>query len=84
MARELHKRKHAAVAIGAHSSGDAVSILAAWADTIFVLQPGYMNYVPLEHIGKVVVMDVGPDKWVNPYHPELAALLDQMLKEKGI
>jgi glycosyltransferase involved in cell wall biosynthesis len=78
LARLLHGKGQAAVAIGFASSGGAIAPLSAWADRIFVLQADYAKYVPAEHAAKVVVMDVGPDVWANPYNADLRAKLEGM------
>lgn len=82
LARLLHSKGQGAVAIGFASNGGAMDVLATWADRIFVLQADYRQYVPEEHQDKIVVFDVGPDRWVNPYHPELRAILERMYGEK--
>jgi fatty acid/phospholipid biosynthesis enzyme len=45
---------------------------------IFVMEPGFASVVPYEHRSKVVVLDVGPDRWSNPYNQELLALVDKL------
>lgn len=82
LCRVLHGLGHSAVAIGAGTSGDAIGSLAPWADKILTLQPGFGRIVPPDHFHKVIEFDVGPDRWVNPYHPELHAILSGMVKEK--
>jgi hypothetical protein len=81
LARLLQQKGQVAVAIGVGTSGDAIKVLAPWADRIFVLQEQYKEFVPAEYHDKVIVMDVGPDKWSNPYSQELAALLETKYNE---
>lgn len=83
LARVLHGRGEAAVAIGAGSSGDAIIPLSAWADRIALLEPGFKRYVPEEHWHKVVNFNVGPDRWSNPYNQELLAILSKMVDQGG-
>lgn len=79
-ARALHIRGYSAVAAGAETCGSAIrNGLALWADAIIIMQPAFMAAVPEQYRSKVRVLDVGPDKWSNPYHPELAALIDAQL-----
>jgi hypothetical protein len=81
LARLLQSKGQAAIAIGVGTSGDAISVLAPWADRIFVLETSYKNFVPVEFHDKVVIFDVGPDVWVNPYSPQLAAILEGMYQD---
>jgi cephalosporin hydroxylase len=53
------------------SSPETLAMLCAWADRIFVMQGEFADRVPLEHRPKVVVADVGPDRYGTPFHPEL-------------
>jgi hypothetical protein len=82
LARRFHSLGIPAVAIGVQTSGDAVSVLAEWGSHIFVLEPHFARIVPECHKQKVVVFDVGPDRWVNPYHPELEAILKAKIREQ--
>ena len=81
LARLLQFKGHKAVAIGIGTSGDAIDILAPWANKIFVLEENYKDFVPKEYQDKVVVFDVGPDIWSNPYNMELAGILEGMYQE---
>jgi hypothetical protein len=66
------------VAVGWQTCGDvALRLLCGWADHICILQGAYMGHIPPTHREKIVVFDVGPDVWTNPYHPDLyGRLLD--------
>lgn len=79
LARRLHHRGIPAVAAGVGTGGDAIAALAEWADTIAVLEPHFAASVPAQHRHKVVVFNVGRDRWSNPYHPELLGILEEML-----
>lgn len=81
MVRELHSRGLPAVACGWATAGTGLHWLSQWADVIFVMQAEFSQYVPEPYRHKVVAMDVGPDRWVNPYHPELAALVKRLYGE---
>ena len=61
----LQEKGEAAVAIGKGTSGDAINVLAPWADRIFVLETSYKYFVPQEYQDKVIIMNVGPDRWSN-------------------
>lgn len=46
-------------------------MLAKWADFITIAQPYMITTIPKEFHEKVRVIDVGPDVYGNPDHPEL-------------
>lgn len=75
MTRVLHHLGYPAVAIGAEHSGDAINQLAPWADKIIVMELRFAGFVPSHLRDRVVVFDVGPDRWSNPYNQELLGIL---------
>lgn len=82
LTRVLHEKGLQAVACGVSGSPDAVTHLSQAAGTIFLLQPQFIHHIPESERYKVVVLDVGPDRWVNPYNQELHGILKQMLLEQ--
>jgi hypothetical protein len=83
LARVLHGCGETAVAIGWHTSGNAIGTLGEWADRIIVLQADFARFVPHQYRQKLVaaeLFDVGPDRWVNPYHTELNAILRERVQ----
>lgn len=82
LTRVLHEKGLQAVACGVSGSSEAVAYLAKEAGTIFLLQPHFVTAIPESERYKVVLLDVGPDRWVNPYNQELHGILKQMLLEK--
>ena len=78
LARLLQQRGEPAVAIGVGTSGDAINVLAQWADRIFVLETSYKDFVPEAYRHKVIIFDVGADVWSNPYSIELRDILEDM------
>jgi predicted protein tyrosine phosphatase len=82
MVRALHHIKKQAVACGWMTARDALSPLAEWADVVVVMEPQFKAYIPVEWQKKVVVCDVGHDRWSNPYHPELTAICRTLATEK--
>lgn len=53
----------------------ALACLAEWAERIVVMQPHYASAVPAAAKGKIVIVDVGPDRWGNPLHPEIQEIM---------
>lgn len=82
--RVLHQYGHKAVAAGVGTAGSAISLLSEWADVILVMEPQYISHVPVNDRDKVVVIDVGRDRWSNPYNQELHAIIEIMLADKGL
>ncbi len=79
LVRRLHHRGIEAIAAGAHTAGwVGLKVLSEWASHIFVMEPQFIEQIPYEERDKVIVIDVGPDKWSNPYNPELLALVDSL------
>jgi len=83
LTRVLHAKGYQAIAAGAHTSPDAIHWNAMWADHIVLLQPHFISAVPNGCRDKVVVFDVGPDRWSNPYNKELYDILTKHVEEKG-
>lgn len=63
---------------------DTFEMLANWAEKIFVVAgKDIWDQVPKQFKKKAVNIDIGGDRWGNPRHPELLALLQEILmKEK--
>lgn len=82
MCRALHALKHEAVAAGLGTAPNAIPVIAKWADLIIVMEGWMVAQLPPGWT-PVVVCDVGPDVWSNPYHPQLRELCQQFCTEKG-
>ena len=82
LARELHHRNVAAVACGVGTAGSALDYLCDWATHICVLDDSLANMIGTRHHDRIVSMHVGPDRWVNPYHPELQAILRDLVEAR--
>lgn len=60
------------------NSPQTILMLCQWADKICVLQEEFKVYIPKRFWRrKLVVVDVGPDRWGNSLHPELVMILAQ-------
>lgn len=79
LARVLHSFKQEAIAAGVGTSGAWLETLCHHADRILILETTFLNYIPKLHQWKVMPFHVGPDRWVNPYNPELNAMLRDMV-----
>jgi hypothetical protein len=84
LAKLLQSKGQIACSIGCGKeiSGDAFPMMTAWADRIFVLQAHFRDRVPEVDRHKVVVFDVGPDVWMNPFNSDLRAKLEGMYQEQ--
>lgn len=83
MVRCLHGHKHEAVCAGYGTSPSVLSILTEWTDRVIVMDGGFRVTYPIREGAeeKFMSFPIGPDKWSNPYHPELAALCEKWYKE---
>ena len=64
-------------------------MLYEWADYIVVMTPDFAQWVPKEFHEKngkrkLFCYDVGEDRFMNPFHPELQAMLKQMILNHGL
>ena len=82
MVRALHHVQLPAVACGWMTAPDALPALCQWAHVVVVMQEEFQQYIPAAFKDKIVVCDVGHDRWSNPYHPELRALCHKLATEK--
>lgn len=79
LVRVLHGRGHEAVCAGCGTSPSVIVPLVRWADVV-------VNMVPNEvSTGneKEIHLDIGPDRWSNPYNQELLTLLEKKVVELG-
>lgn len=81
--RVLQSKGHEAAALGWGTALSAIPDLAIWADKIILMEPMFDRFVPVNQRHKVVVFNVGPDRWSNPYNVELQELCRKMADEKG-
>ena len=82
LARLFHAHNISAVSIGWQTAGHKFTeTLVRQSTKIVTLQDGYLGKI-LNQINCLapphVCFDVGPDRWVNPYNPELADLVAKM------
>jgi hypothetical protein len=78
--RVLHGQGQTAVAAGWSTSGDAIAVLSRWADAICLVSGvDGLTQIPYDQRHKVHNLDVGPDRWSNPYNQELQEILRQKL-----
>jgi hypothetical protein len=54
---------------------ETIAMLCEWANYVIVMQPRFAGAVPARYAHKVHVLDVGPDVWKNPLHPELLTIV---------
>lgn len=67
-----------AIAIGRlNSTPETIEMMCEWADKIAIMQPHMAESVPEKYHDKIVVIDVGPDRWGVHVHPELNEMVTQ-------
>jgi predicted protein tyrosine phosphatase len=79
---------HDVIACGHESNSEEVRrMLYEWADVIVIMESYMEEYIPKEfHITKdgkrkLFCYDVGEDRFGNPFHPELQAMLENMIQK---
>ena len=63
------------------NSVETLQLLCEWADKIILMEGIATEQLPEEHSSKMEVMDVGKDRWMNPLHPELVAIIKSRIRE---
>jgi len=63
-----------AIPVSYRTSKKTLSMLFEWADKIIVVQEGMKDKIPVQFLEKVVVLEIGPDRWGRSLHPELMQL----------
>jgi predicted protein tyrosine phosphatase len=62
------------------NTSETMAMLCDWAETIFVMQPEFREFVPEQYRGKIQVIDVGEDRWFNGMDPDLLKLCGELLQ----
>lgn len=79
---------HDAIAVGHDlNTQKTIDMLADWADRIIVMQPQYAVGLPQRDAHKIIVLDIGPDVWLNPLSTDLQKKLMPIayeLHKKGL
>lgn len=56
-----------ALAVGVEgNSRDTLMMLCAWAHKIIVVDKTLKDQIPMQHLEKTVIYEVGPDRWFTP------------------
>jgi hypothetical protein len=78
--KEVHN--HEAVAIGFETAGpELVDVLGRWADRILVARSEFAAHVPDRFVPKIAILDIGPDVFGSPTHPELMRIVAFQMEE---
>ena len=84
LAWHLKDRGHEAISAGFdYLSADTLSMLFNWADKIVVMQPEFSGLIPLELTHKVMICDVGEDRYGNPMNRELKDQVKQWIRQEN-
>lgn len=68
---KMHFEPVDVVPVGIKSNTTILPILFAWADHIIIMQPHMAEKIPEEFHSKILVCDVGPDRYKNSKNREL-------------
>lgn len=69
-----------------YQSTPTFNMLSDWADIIIPVTPALATRVPSRDRHKIFQIDIGPDIWKNPVHPDLLAIatgVAEKLKDSG-
>jgi len=85
------EERHDVIACGWESnSQETREMLYGWADYIVVMTKDFAQYVPEKFHNKpsggrkLFCYDVGEDRFMNPFHPEIQTMLKSMIKNHGL
>ncbi len=83
-----YKYGHDVIACGWEANTpETRAMLFSWADIIVIMEKHFLEHIPQEFHNKedgsrkLFCYDVGPDRFMNPFHPELQQMLDEMIKQ---
>jgi predicted protein tyrosine phosphatase len=80
-AKYLLQDDHEVIAAGLNLAPDTLRMLYDWADRIVLLDARFSEGIPA---GKLVLCDVGPDRYEHHYNRELLLWLRMLLKTAGL
>jgi len=66
------------------NTSETKEMLYNWADKIIVMEAGFVNKIPETHRSKVLVCDVGPDRWGHSMDSDLGNVIRRKLDEVSI
>lgn len=79
------KYHHDALSAGWQAnSNDTLEMLFSWADRIIVLQESIVGKIIQQFRSKVIVFDVGEDRWQSPFEGDLLNQLDVFIHKSKI
>lgn len=64
-----------------YNTPETIAYLTRWADVVFVAEPWMIDRVPKRDRRKCVDSGLGPDRWLNPLHPDLEPLCDRVIND---
>lgn len=88
MVYRLKRHGHSAIPVGWYTEdAETLDMLCEWADCIVVMQEEFRVRIHSRFHYKVVVVDVGPDKWGPRWASEMKRIIYKgydRLKEQGV
>ena len=81
----LANRGHDVLAVGwEKNSKETLDMLCEWADKVIVMKDEFVKYIPEKFKDKTILLNVGRDRWNNPFHPELQHLINERINNTKI
>lgn len=83
MLLKLNHGQRDVLALGlGHTSEPTKKMLLDWAEVVVLVgEKSLFDLVPEEYRGKIVWVNIGPDRWYNPMHPDLTTRLLPVLQQ---
>ena len=63
------------------NSSDTLKMLFDWADRIILVEDMMKKYVPKLYYSKLLILDIGPDRWGQSLNPELLQICSDLLSK---
>ena len=67
-----------------YNTPETIEMLSAWADLVVVMESYMVEKIPFQHRGKLMVCDVGPDRYGKALHPDLVNKVTLWCREQGL
>ena len=80
-----YKYGHEALACGQDANTiETRNMLCDWADYVIVVDKEYAPEVPEKYKDKLLIYDIGVDRFGYAFHPELLTIADQCIIQHGL
>ena len=79
-----YKYGHEVLACGQDANNlETREMLCKWADYVIPVTQEYAKFVPVEYSNKIIVYEIGEDRFSYAFHPELIQICDNLIIKHG-